>query len=186
MTKCEMRKIYLSKRNLLENEEIKICSKLIHKKIFDSNEYKNCDWIFTYINIGSEVETITFIERAWSEGKMIAVPVVLKSAKEIYFAEIKSFEGLKRTNMGILEPCIEVDNAVIPKENTIFITPGSVFDIHKNRCGYGGGYYDKYFNKYNKGIKIGIAFDFQVIEKIYTCTYDIKQDIIITDKRIIV
>ena len=59
--------------------------------------------------------------------------------------------------------------------------------LHKNfnRIGYGGGFYDRYINrlqKIKKIITIGIAYSFQKVKKIPINKYDIKLDIIITEK----
>ena len=63
------------------------------------------------------------------------------------------------------------------------------FDINKNRLGYGGGYYDRFLEKIPKKTCImGIAYDFQVLShkwKLKLNEYDVKMDMIITEKRII-
>ena len=61
------------------------------------------------------------------------------------------------------------------------------FDKNFNRLGYGGGFYDRYFeknSKFKKIKKIGLAFSFQKINKIPTNKYDVKLDKIITEKTI--
>jgi len=53
--------------------------------------------------------------------------------------------------------------------------------------GYGGGFYDRYFEKsfkLKKIIKIGLAFSFQKIKKLPINKYDKKLDKIITEKKI--
>ena len=66
--------------------------------------------------------------------------------------------------------------------------PGLVFDKSGHRIGYGGGYYDKYLTLHDSVVKIAIAYDFQVIEKIdeeIIEDTDISPDYIVTDKQII-
>ena len=57
------------------------------------------------------------------------------------------------------------------------------FDKSRNRIGYGGGYYDKYLNNL-PGVKMGIAFSIQKIEKIDTEQTDVRLDTIITERDI--
>ena len=56
-----------------------------------------------------------------------------------------------------------------------------------NRLGYGGGFYDRYFqknSKLKKIIKIGLAFSFQKIKKLPIDKFDKKLDKIITEKNL--
>ncbi|PIS10073.1 MAG: hypothetical protein COT73_11260, partial [Bdellovibrio sp. CG10_big_fil_rev_8_21_14_0_10_47_8] len=57
-------------------------------------------------------------------------------------------------------------------------------DKKGNRLGKGGGYYDK-FLQYKNVLKIGLAFEEQIVDNVPVEEHDIKMDLIITDKRII-
>jgi 5-formyltetrahydrofolate cyclo-ligase len=58
------------------------------------------------------------------------------------------------------------------------------FDIHGHRLGYGKGYYDRLLKKI-KGLKVGLAYDFQIVDKLPVEPHDIPVDLIITPTRII-
>jgi 5-formyltetrahydrofolate cyclo-ligase len=61
----------------------------------------------------------------------------------------------------------------------LVIAPGIAFDKNKSRLGRGKGYYDRFFiNK--RIVKIGVGFDFQLLESIPVNQFDIKMDKIIT------
>lgn len=182
--KNEMRKAYLEKRNAMTNAQQLEKSQIIFQKLINSYEYKNADWIFTYINISSEVKTIPFIEKAWSDNKRVAVPIA-KANRLMYFVEITSFDGMNCSHFGVMEPNIPLDKQVFPNEKTMFIVPGSIFDEDKNRCGYGGGYYDTYTEENQVNNTIGVCYDVQVAKKIPTEKFDRKLRKIITEKRII-
>lgn len=181
--KKELRKEYLKKRNLLTKAEIEQKSREITQKILSSSFYKEAEWIFTYININSEVETIPLIEQAWNDRKKVAVPIA-KKEREMHFVALKEFSQLNRTKMGVLEPPFCKENIIdsIGKQ-ILFFVPGSVFDLECNRFGYGGGYYDTYFEKYSQGVKLGLAYDFQVIEKLPVEQFDKKLDAVVTELR---
>jgi len=80
-----------------------------------------------------------------------------------------------------------------PKENMLdvdlVIVPGVVFDENRARYGRGGGYYDRFLDQLPKtSCIIAIAYDYQVLShtwKLKLNEYDIKMDMIITEKRII-
>ena len=63
--------------------------------------------------------------------------------------------------------------------------PLVAFDENLNRLGYGGGYYDRYIQKYKKNkkiITIGLGYSFQKVKKIPLGKNDMKLDFIITEK----
>jgi len=180
--KKEMRKMFLKKRNELSKEEREQKSFLIMEKLLNTEEYKNAETVFCYIDMGSEVKTVPFIEQAWKDGKKVAVPIAKKD-RLMYFVPLTSFDGLKRTKLGVMEPDETMEKQVFPDENSMFIVPGSMFDVKLNRCGYGGGYYDTYIAEKNVKNTIGICYDFQLAEEIPTEEFDRKLSRIITEKR---
>lgn len=50
--------------------------------------------------------------------------------------------------------------------------------------GYGAGYYDRFLNLISDScLKVGVAFDFQIMDEIPWDEHDIPMDIIITEER---
>ena len=99
------------------------------------------------------------------------------------FFEWTNKDPLKINNYGIVEP-ISVKK-IFP--DLIFV-PLVAFDDDLNRLGYGGGFYDRYFEKISKIkkiLKIGLGFSYQELKKIPINKYDKKLDLIITEKKII-
>ena len=91
----------------------------------------------------------------------------------------------EKSRFGVQEPFDETENIIFPEKIDLVIVPGLCFDKSKNRLGYGGGFYDRFLIK-TKAVKIAICFDEQIIENgsLPVNKYDIKTDVIITDKRI--
>ena len=52
--------------------------------------------------------------------------------------------------------------------------------------GYGGGYYDRFFDKYPNARRVGYCYDFQVLKNVPHTDSDKRLQYIITDKRTIV
>ena len=61
------------------------------------------------------------------------------------------------------------------------------YDNQNNRLGYGGGFYDRYLNKYLKTysniLTIGIAFSFQKHHKIPVLNNDVKIELYFNGER---
>lgn len=172
------------KRDALSSFDIQNRSELIFKNIVKSGVLANITEILTFVNYSSECDTSNIINYCFENEIKIAVPRVEGKYMDFYY--ISSINDLKPGTYGIMEP-ITNDLCVSDNNNTLIIMPGLIFDEKGGRIGYGGGYYDKYLSKRNNFIKVAICFDFQIINdgKIIIEDYDIKPDIIITDKRII-
>ena len=62
-------------------------------------------------------------------------------------------------------------------------------DINGFRLGYGGGYYDRFFNQESelsrKPFIIGVGYAFQVLEVSFAEDHDLKCDSVITEKGVL-
>lgn len=175
--KKELRQRALAARNALEKREEK--SRQIAAHILESAAYQNTERIFTFVSMGSEVETEEIIRQAWRDGKAVAVPKTEKH-REMHFYEIRSLAELSEGRFGVREP--KGGAVCVPKEGDLLLVPGLLFDGKKNRLGYGGGYYDTYFAKHKEGKRIGLAFAAQrFAEELPTEETDVPLDAVITE-----
>lgn len=190
MTKEQIRSDMKRKRSSLLKAEHRKRSRLIHKKLFETEAYRHCSSLLTYLSFGDEVDTGELIIKALADHKKVYVPRVDK--KEMEFYEIPNLDGLILSKFGIPEP--EPDqNRIFPAsvqsqlEDYLMIVPGLAFDLSGNRIGYGGGYYDRYLSRYagTRFIKTAIAFDFQLMDYIPADAADVKMDYIITPTRVL-
>lgn len=78
----------------------------------------------------------------------------------------------------------ETDPYSNPQEIDLILVPGVAFDPNGNRLGRGGGYFDQYLKEV-KGIKIGIAYEKQIVDSVPIEEHDIPMDYLITEERII-
>ena len=69
----------------------------------------------------------------------------------------------------------------------IVIVPGLAFDKNYDRLGKGKGYYDRFFEKYDKlnMTKVAICFECQLLESIPHDEHDKKVDIIVTENSVL-
>ena len=155
---------------------------IIKEKFLNSKEYINSQKIFIYISFKSEVDTKSIILRALKDKKEIFVPRTDIKNKVMDAVKINSFDNLKESAYGILEPS-DTAEAVDCESIDLIVMPGAAFDINKSRIGYGAGYYDKYLNSITskKVIKIALAYDFQIVDNIPSDKYDVPVDYVITN-----
>ena len=179
--KKKWREEALAKRNELPLEIRTEKSRKITEHILQSEAYSNARRIFSFVSMGAEVETREILKQAWKDGKTVAVPKTEKK-RTMYFLPIASMDDLQRGRFDVMEPLGEMEDELIPEAGDLFLVPGALFDRNKNRIGYGGGYYDTYFEKYTGYRKIGLAFSEQISEKpLPAAEYDIPLDDIVTE-----
>jgi len=176
--KNTLRNNILKIRDSLSPEDISRKSKAIEERLFEDEFFKDAGTVAVYIPKGNEVNTKSIIERALKEGKEVLVPV---TNDEISMCKFVSFDDLIQGKFNVPEP-----KEKVPKDHAaqVVLVPGVVFGKCMHRIGYGKGYYDKYF-KNSKAYRIGICYDFQVMEKLPKHEHDIPMNRIITDKRLI-
>tara|TARA_A100001011_G_scaffold384223_1_gene456562 strand:+ start:725 stop:1276 length:552 start_codon:yes stop_codon:yes gene_type:complete len=152
-------------------------TKLIKKKI----KKKNIT-LSSYYPSSFEVNTLRLFETRLIRRLKIFLPVLNRNNMRFY--EWKKNDVLKINQFGMLEPAILTDH-IVPD---IMLVPLLAYDIQNNRLGYGGGFYDRYLNKYlkihNNILTIGIAFSFQKHHKIPVLSNDVKLNYILTEKGI--
>ncbi len=144
--------------------------------------------IMCFVSFGSEVDTHGLIKEWILQGKNVSVPCMEKLSggnRVMHAVNIKDFSDLKiKGCYGIPEPELKVNSIVVPEKLNAIIVPGSVFDVKRNRIGYGGGFYDRYLMRTSgRCKKLGVCYDFQVLEQIPHEDYDIPVDMVVTEKR---
>lgn len=185
MDKKTIRGEILELRHNIKGEERKVWDKLILNSLINSEIYKKAKSIFIYVSYNDEVDTIEIIKHSLKSNKDIYVPKTYMQEKTMKAVKIHSLDELSVDNYGILEPKF-VDKNNIGVYFDLIIMPGVAFDKMGNRIGYGGGYYDKYISSIDcKSLKVALAYNIQVIDKIESEVHDIKVDYIITNENLI-
>jgi len=190
MNKSDLRQKVLERRNALSFEERAMLSEKALGNLYSLSEYVRAGVVFFYVNFRSEVETLSGIGRALSEGKLVCVPYCVLEERRLNFVQIKNVErDLVEDAYGILEPKPSLRHTRrVPLERAdVVLFPGSVFDRRGGRMGYGAGYYDKTFGGVKKPLFIALAFDFQVLpegESVPTAEHDVFVRKIVTEKRV--
>ena len=61
------------------------------------------------------------------------------------------------------------------------LVPGTAFDRHMHRMGYGGGYYDAWLGTHGDRVTAcGLAYDFQILPSIPWEDHDRSMDLLMT------
>lgn len=183
-----MRKERLEMRdNLSENERNEKCM-IIETNVLQIKEIADAENIFAYVSFRSEVSTFYIINNLLSNNKKVSVPITHVKERKMEAIEIRDIKkDLISGYCGILEPKKDIvaERVVDPEDIDVVIIPGSVFDERGGRFGYGGGYYDRFLEKIPSAVRVGLAFDLQVVKKAPIQEHDELLDYIVTESRLI-
>lgn len=180
----KLRKDTLKSRNALTESEITTRSENICESLLKLPEIINSKTIFVYVSFRSEVSTFKLIERLIANGKTVTVPITRVKDKRLDAIKIENVTSdLEPGYCDIPEPTKTLckTNIIDPSEINAILLPGSVFDKKGGRFGYGGGYYDRFVSNIPNAVRIGIAFDLQVVEQIPLQPHDEILDYVMTE-----
>ena len=71
------------------------------------------------------------------------------------------------------------------KKLNAVIVPLRAFNENFQRLGFGRGFYDKTFSGVTGPEFIGLAYEFQFIKKLILEDFDLKLDVVFTDKQLL-
>lgn len=170
-------------RKTLSEHDVSKASKACVNRILSLAEYQEAKTIFLYFAVQNEVDITTLLERALEDGKQVAFPVS-SQYNDMDFYAVFDRSDFHRGRFGIPEP--PKDILVLPDEDTMVLVPAVAFDKRKNRIGQGKGFYDHYFERYPDALRVGVAYDFQIVDAFESQRHDKQMDFIVTNTQIIV
>ncbi|AIH03537.1 MULTISPECIES: 5-formyltetrahydrofolate cyclo-ligase [Thermodesulfobacterium] len=183
MQKSTFRELIRSLRKSYTRECLQRLSLIICKHIEKLSFYQKTQKIVYYYPKDGEVSLLYLIGKGFLE-KKVYLPKTWVQQKKLTFHQVYSFSDLRPGPFGLLEPPVEHPKIEWEEIELIFV-PGLAFDLKGGRIGYGGGFYDRVLFQV-KGKKIGVAFSFQVFNKLPLEPHDCKVDFLVTEKGVLV
>ncbi|MCS7140584.1 MAG: 5-formyltetrahydrofolate cyclo-ligase [Candidatus Nitrosocaldus sp.] len=178
--KQELRRYMLNLRNSLSRADIIGRSDIIQGRVLMMDEFNSSSIVGLYSPIGSEVDTSALARYLLEHGRVLAYPRI--HGREMVFARVVDpVIDLTMGRYGILEP----SSACEVVEPDLILVPGLVWDEHGYRIGYGKGYYDRYIRTNPDAVRIGVAYDFQVLSSIPHSEEDARVCVVLTERRVI-
>ena len=175
MDKKELRDYIRKFKRAMSKEEIEAKSEKLGELFLASDLYKQAKNIYGYLPYNQEVRTTSMLEQAQRDGKRIAVPKILGDT--MIFVWLDDLTAVERGYSGIPEP---IDLTPVADDPTaLVLMPGMAFDPQGHRCGYGGGFYDKFLASEPGHPTLALCYDFQVLPHLDTEEFDIPVDCVL-------
>ena len=171
----------LQRRDGLAQEVRTALSRRIINSVANWIQNQGFDTVMLYLSMKSEVETFGLLDILLHQEKTVCAPVVDTHQLELIPRRIREPKTeLVRHRYGLLEP-----NTTCPifpiSQLQLIIVPGIAFDANGYRLGYGKGFYDRFLAKCPDAIRIGLAYQTQIVENTFPQMWDIPVQYIFTE-----
>ncbi len=178
-----MEKQELRKQIRAAKKAVPFCDKLsrsipIMQQVEQMDQFISAHTILLYWAMEDEVQTHDFVNR-WYKEKCILLPCV--DGNDLKLRQYTGPECMQAgEQFGIDEPRGPEFTNLDSIE--MIIVPGVAFDHKNNRMGRGRGFYDRLLKTTSKAFKVGVAFDFQIVDQVPTEPFDVPMNVVITEK----
>ena len=132
-----------------------------------------------YAPKGTEVDTTRIDAFARARGLRVAYPRIVEGDRQLVFHEVKVDE-LVPAKFGLREPAPSARTVELA-ELAALIIPGLAFDRAGGRIGWGRGYYDATLAAIPGALRIGLAFECQVLEHVPRDPHDASLHYVVTE-----
>jgi len=132
-----------------------------------------------YAAVASEVDTGPIAARAVARGLRLAYPRIVPGARRLAFALARPDELAPGAFRIPAPPATAIQ--VEPTDVAVFIVPGIAFDHRGARLGWGHGYYDATLAAAPAALRVGIAFESQLVARVPTDPRDVPVHVIVTE-----
>lgn len=178
MNKEDIRLHIRTRKSLLDDNERRHAAEAVFGMLEQTAAFMMSERILLYHSLPDELSTLSFIDK-WHTSKRFFLPRVNGLNLDILPY------NRSRLHLGafnIEEP--EGDDTVDIAQIDMVVVPAVAYDRRGNRVGRGKGYYDRLLNS-SRAIKIGVAYDFQLVDNIDAEPHDVTVDYVITERGII-
>lgn len=175
--KAEIRKRMRELKRAVTPEEKLRRSETVMRGVEQLPEFQRASVVLLYWSMADEVQTHAFVER-WYKEKTLLLPCV--DGDDLRLRQYTGPECMVAgEQFGIGEPTGEEYTDLASVE--AIVVPGVAFDRQNNRMGRGRGFYDRLLKSTPNAVKIGVAYDFQLLDSIPVEPHDVKMNRVITE-----
>ena len=173
--KNEIRYKMKSLRVVLPESARKSAAEEVFERLEKTAAFLLADRIMMYHSLPDELYTHDFL-RKWAGKKRFYLPRVNGVNLEVLpyeesRLELGSFHIEEPTGTDVTDP----------SEIELVVVPAVAYDRKGKRLGRGKGFYDRFLS-HTKATKIGVGYEFQLVEELPSEPHDVPMDMVITQK----
>ena len=158
-------------------------STAIADRLHEVPGYRDAKVLAVYAPLGAEVDPGELARRAVERGVKVVYPRARQGDRRLSFAPAQAGE-LVRGPLGALEPPGSAPE-VPPDRIDCVIVPCLGVSRDGHRIGRGGGYYDATLPSLERALRVGVAFEVQLVPALPREPHDAPLDAVVTEGRVL-
>ena len=183
----QMRQHNRKRRAGLTLQQLEQASAALAHKILSLDVFRKSQKLAVYFAVNGEISLDPVIDHALAAGKQVYLPNL--DQQSLRFSPYFRQQKMRINSFRLPEPDVGDDEMLQPAELDLVLAPLVVFDENRNRIGMGGGFYDRSFamrkdDSVTQPVLIGVAHDLQKVEQIIPEEWDVRLDMVVTDRAI--
>ena len=180
--KQAIRNLIRARRRELEPAWVRRNSAVIIERVRSLPEFAAARCVGCYMALPREVQTTALLVHCWDTGRQVCVPAFDTAQAAYGMALVERGAEMVPGASGIMEP--RVARRVEPADIDFIVVPGLAFDRAGVRLGQGGGHYDRLLAA-GRAFKVGIAFEFQIMDRVPRGEQDVPMNLLVTERDVL-
>lgn len=136
---------------------------------------KRVKTLHSYLPIKSEPDVTPFLKSCLDRNLVVVTSKTLENRQLSHWI----VSDLDELETGIFGTPFPKNSSPYFGNYDLIIVPGLAFDLQGNRIGYGVGHYDVFLRKHPEAHKVGVGYNFQILENVPADIHDVRLDQII-------
>jgi len=141
------------------------------ERLASTNGFRRTRHVAAYVALRGEPDPARLVRLALAAGKRVYLP---GDADGVPCFRRAGADG---------RPTDEGARLSAGADTTVFVVPGVAFDAEGWRLGRGRGIYDRLLRDHPDSLRVGFAFDFQIVPHIPRAEWDVRMTAVVTEVR---
>jgi 5-formyltetrahydrofolate cyclo-ligase len=177
----ELRATVRAARRALGDAERRRAQAAIVDRLLSLDELRRAGRVGWYLATDGEVDPIGAVDALRARGTQLWLPVV-GAERSMRFAPWHRDAAMRPNRYGSVAPAGADPRAEGADELDAVVVPCVAVDESGHRVGFGAGYYDRALAG-TGAVRIGVAFELQVVAQLTPAPWDVPLDVVVTEAR---
>lgn len=184
--KNRLRRIFRECRNALGADRAATLARRIQRKLLETSWYAAADRVALYAAAGNEVSTEMIMRDALCSGRRVYFPRIAPERRNLQMVRVNDPSEMRLGAFGIPEPSGAEIASSQELRRALICVPGLAFSLEGGRLGRGGGHYDRFLaGAADAAVAVGLAYDFQVLDRLPEEPHDWRLGLIVTESAVL-